>query len=149
MLKDKKIIIHKTDGKTFIPITGRSYRTNSSYGFCLSFQFLTLYAIVAAIFVCKTRKTNLFLQRTLWFNIFHFTPPTSTGPSGGGRQEAAGRICSLLPETSCVCVWSTSTVPNTELSNKLKRGLFSFTPFAPWDEYSRTTHILVAKTRPI
>lgn len=50
MLKDKKIIIHKTDGKTFIPVTGRSYRTNSSYGFRLSFfNFLSLYAIPAAI----------------------------------------------------------------------------------------------------
>lgn len=52
MLKDKKKKIHKTDGKkttTFIPITGRSYRTNSSCGFRLSFQFLTLYAILAAI----------------------------------------------------------------------------------------------------
>lgn len=32
--------------------------------------------------------------------------------------------------------------------SKLKRPLFSLTPFAPWDEDSRTTHTLVAKNPP-
>jgi len=91
---------------TFIPITGRSYRTNSSHGFCLPFQFLSLYAILAAIFViCKTRKTKLFPQRTLWFNISTPFPPPVHGPSGEDGQKAAGRICSLLPgSSSCVVV---------------------------------------------
>lgn len=86
--------------KTFIPITGRSYRTNSSYGFRLSFQFLTLYANPSCYSViCKTRKTNYFLRERR-----DLTPPPPSpvhGPAGEGGQKAAGSICSLLPDSSC------------------------------------------------
>lgn len=61
MLKDKKIIIHKTDGKTFIPITGRSYRTNSSRGFRLFLQSLTLLAILAAVLSSVTQGKQNFV----------------------------------------------------------------------------------------
>lgn len=102
MLKDKKIIIHKTDGKTFVPITGRSYRTNSSYGFCLSFQFLSLYAILAAILSSvKLGKQTYFLRERCDLTFPLLFPPVH-GPSGEDGQKAAGRICSLLPGSSCV-----------------------------------------------
>lgn len=102
MLKDKKIIIHKTDGKTFIPITGRSYRTNSSYGFRLSFLIPHFLRDPSCYFViCKTWKTNYFLRDCCDLTSPLPSPPVH-GPSGEDGQKAAGRICSLLPDSSRV-----------------------------------------------
>lgn len=109
MLKDKKIIIHKTDGKTFIPITGRSYRTNSSYGFRLPFQFLTLYAILAAI-LSSVKQGKIFPQNVVIQHL-HFLPLSTALQVKTARrlQEESAACCPSHP------VWLTSTVPNIEL----------------------------------
>lgn len=150
MLKDKKIIIHKTDGKTFIPITGRSYRTDSSHGFLLSFIFFQMSHFVCnpscCFVICKTRKTNDSLrERCVFFFLTSLLPSLSTAlqvkPARWLQEESAAGCPSLssvvgehYPKRLIKCV-----------NMQTKRGLFSSTSFAPWDEDSRTKHILVAK----
>lgn len=93
--------------------------------------------------ICKTRKTNSFLREHCELT---FPPPSPVrGPSGEGGQKAAGRICSRLLESSRVADKHRSKHWIKCGNIQTKIGLFSFTPLAPWDEYSRTTHILVAK----
>lgn len=108
MLKDKKIIIHKTDGKTFIPVTGRSYRTNSSTWIPHRFSSSHLCAVLAAIFLSsvkgkekKKKKKTDFPQRTLRLNI------SASFPVGGCRKNLQLHCPSFPPRN----------IPNSSLIN--------------------------------
>lgn len=131
--------------KTFIPITGRSYRANSSHGFRFISHFVRNPS--CCFVICKTMKTNYFVRERCDLTFSLLSPVHD--PSCAGGQKAAGTICSLLPESSRM---TDKHRPKHLIkcgNGQTKTGLFSFTPIAPWDEYSRTTHILVAKTLPI
>lgn len=120
MLKDKKIIIHKTDGKTFIPITGRSYRTNSPCGFRLSFSHFVCNPSCFCV-ICKTRKQNFFPLENVVIQHFNYPPSPLPLLCTARRLQEESAACCLSPP---VC--STSTGPNAELRveiYKLKRGL--------------------------
>lgn len=127
MLKDKKIIIHKTDGKkTFIPFTGRSYRTNSSHGFLSLFSNFSLSILAAILSSVKQGKQT----------IYDFTFPPSTSLSAALQVKPARRLqeksAARCPSLSLVCGWQApSQTFKRVLKCKLKRGLFSFTSFAP------------------
>lgn len=132
--------------KTFIPVTGRSYWTNSSRGLRSSHQPLTLYIFVAAI----VSSVKQFKQAVSSERLPDLTPPFVIfsfhvhRPSG----EATGRLQgeNVQPAGPRHPAWLTSTLSRHWIKRtNSKEALFSFTPFAPWDEDSRTTHTLVAK----
>lgn len=90
----------------------------------VSFQFLTLYAILAAVLSSvKQGKTSHFFRERCDLT---FSPPS---PVHG--QKAAGTICSLLPESSRVVDEHRPKHLIKCGNGQTKRGLFSFTPFAP------------------
>lgn len=142
MLKDKKII-HKTDGK----------KKPNKHSFPLQEEATEQTHVVFPIspecnpscyfHICKSTETDYFPRESC-----DWTPPLPPRPrpfSGDGGQEAAGGRCSLLSETSCAV--DEHHFPNIEWTiNAKKRGLFTFTPFAPWDEWSRTTRISVPQS---
>lgn len=138
MLKDKKIIIHKTDGKTFIPITGRSYRTNSSHGFLSPFQFLTFNPSCYFV-VCKTRKTNhlwLYISTSL-FAALQVKPARRLQEKSAARCPSLSRVgLGKAPSQTFKCV-------NTQ--TKKRPVLFHIICTLRWI-FQNKKHILVAKT---
>lgn len=87
-----------------------------------SFQFLTLYAILAVVLSSVKQGKQA---------ISSDPPSPVHSPSGEGGQKAAGTICSLLPESSCVVDKHRPKHLIKCGNGQTKRGLFSFTPFAP------------------
>lgn len=114
--------------ETKTSMTGRSYWKKL---LASTLRRLTLYihVFVAAIVSSVKHFKWCFLRQTP-----DLTPPQPSRPCNQTRPPA----------------WLTSTIsthlnPNCPNSRGL---LFSLTPFAPWDEDSRTTHTLVAKNPP-
>lgn len=127
MLKDKKIIIHKTDGKNIHSHYRKKLQnkllTWIPLAFFPNFSLSILAAILSSV---KQGKQT----------IYDFTFPPSTSLSAALQVKPARRLqeksAARCPSLSRVCGWQApSQTFKRVLKCKLKRGLFSFTSFAP------------------
>lgn len=97
MLKDKKII-HKTDGKNIHSHYRKKLLNKLLVDSALSFQSLTLYAILAAVLSSvKQLKQTISSARVLIY-ISTFVPSMALQAKTAGRLQEE---CSLPAETSC------------------------------------------------